>query len=356
MALLYFFIRFFAGRKDALAGITALLDDDMWILKRLFKLIKQQHPDAQLSGQKIFIPLSFPLNNKSTELPAVFFSVYVRSGQVFLSLIANIPFLCSDALPRESFKTTVELFLKIDKYEFQHVISEDTLTLFHVLKQDLFRRSVTTRDCFNRFSETSMYVLQGFILLYNNPLYDRLWLNGPTMPEHKKRTPVPEKEEQPSGTLDATSLISMYLKQNKDYYLRKFAKSDGSNFSAFWLGGFWFFYRKMVMQGFIYLVLLLGAYIVNMFFPYFGLIIGFILHVVLGLTANNIYRKHISKKIDRLRVGDNKAVKDGLFKQKDTSLLLFFAGWVVWVVMVYVTNVVLYILIEMIRVFASYNL
>lgn len=160
------------------------------------------------------------------------------------------------------------------------------------------------------------------------------------------------KEEHPPGFWPVTSLFSAYLKQNKDYYLRKFSNLDGSNSSAFWLGGFWLFYRKMVVEGFLYLLLLLGAYIVNMFIPYVGLIVGLILRIVLGLTANKFYRRHVVQKIYRLRGGSYEAAIINFRAQKDTSLLLFFAGLVVWFLMVFVAVFLIDLLIAMIGVYA----
>lgn len=389
VVLIYFIVRVYMRRKDLYGGDFSSLDD-MWLLHRLFKVIKQQHSHAQMNGNNIIIPSSITLIFKSTGRRVVFFSVYVSSGQVFLNLLANIPFLCSDVLPRENFEKTVDTFFKVNIYELQHVMSEDTLTLFHVLKQEPFRRSVTTRDCFNRFSKMSMEAFQNFVSSYNSPLYNRLWPKNTAMPEHVNKIgeklvipvfperavanepvkpmiktdsecrattlsdcdPVAKMKSDPPGFWPVTSLFSAYLKQNKDYYLRKFSHAEGSNFSAFWLGGFWLFYRKMVVLGFVYLVLLLGAYIINIFIPYVGLILGLILHIVLGLTANNFYRRHVVQKIDRLRGGSYEAAIKNLRAQPDTSLLLFFVGWVVWFLMVFVAVFLIDLLIAMIGVYA----
>jgi len=158
--------------------------DDMWLLQRLFKMIKQQHPSAQISERVITVPSNILYSNESTGVQVVYFSVFVCNEEVFFNLMADIPFFCSDVLPRENFERTVDKFILVNIYELQHVISEDTLTLFHVLKQEPFRRSITTRNCFNRFSELSMEALQSFLFLYNNPLYNHLWPNNTTTPEY----------------------------------------------------------------------------------------------------------------------------------------------------------------------------
>jgi hypothetical protein len=142
-------------------------------------------------------------------------------------------------------------------------------------------------------------------------------------PATNRGAPVAPPETSRSDSWDMTRLYSSYLKSGQKYYVSIFTGSKGlnPNIGYFFAGPFWFFYRKMYAVGIGVCALLSLVFFISHFSLRFGIFIGFIVHIVLALKANAIYKHHVDLIILRLRGYSQQRAMDCLTAMCDTSLI-----------------------------------
>jgi multisubunit Na+/H+ antiporter MnhG subunit len=122
--------------------------------------------------------------------------------------------------------------------------------------------------------------------------------------------------------ISATELMEFVGDKNVDYFVNQWSKSQENknflswNWPAFFGNFFWFWYRKMYgMAAIVFflsrLFMILGillAFVFSEFIPYFSelkwisFLIILLVPVGVSLIANQLYLKHVTKKINSIRL------------------------------------------------------
>lgn len=114
-----------------------------------------------------------------------------------------------------------------------------------------------------------------------------------------------------------TDLTEVFVDSNYSFYKRKWdamerkGTSISANFAAFFLGVFWLGYRKMYKPIFIIvaLYLVIDFLMINVFHYQYSdsfiapidRIIGLITAIILAIYGNILYKKHVSKNVDKIK-------------------------------------------------------
>ena len=130
---------------------------------------------------------------------------------------------------------------------------------------------------------------------------------GNTLTKEKVVNEVPVREaaytkntynEHSSSTSYTDSELSLFLEKNQPYYMEKFktmektADKKSWNWSAFLCHFYWMFYRKMYIEGIVFIV---GNFILGLI-PFIGWILNIAAWVCCGIFGNYFYYEHTKKK------------------------------------------------------------
>ena len=101
---------------------------------------------------------------------------------------------------------------------------------------------------------------------------------------------------------ETEKMIKLFIGKNQDYFLSKWKQENSWNWAAFFFGIIYLGYRKMYRYIFITIGILLALDVVllimNPFYPTFlDFVVGMVVAVVLGLKANDLYKKEVEDKV-----------------------------------------------------------
>ena len=132
------------------------------------------------------------------------------------------------------------------------------------------------------------------------------------------------KKEYSSSTSYTDSELSLFLEKNQPYYMEKFKTMEKTsdkkswNWSAFLCTSYWMFYRKMYVEGIIYIV---GNTILSLI-PFIGWILSLAAWVCVGLFGNAFYYEHIKKKFVEISCSDSSMREMLIQKKGGTNIIL----------------------------------
>ena len=149
---------------------------------------------------------------------------------------------------------------------------------------------------------------------------------GNTLTKEKVVNEVPVREaaytkntynEHSSSTSYTDSELSLFLEKNQPYYMEKFktmektADKKSWNWSAFLCHFYWMFYRKMYIEGIVFIV---GNFILGLI-PFIGWILNIAAWVCCGIFGNYFYYEHTKKKFVEISCLDS-SMRDMLIQKK----------------------------------------
>ena len=156
---------------------------------------------------------------------------------------------------------------------------------------------------------------------------------GNTLTKEKVVNEVPVREaaytkntynEHSSSTSYTDSELSLFLEKNQPYYMEKFktmektADKKSWNWSAFLCHFYWMFYRKMYIEGIVFIV---GNFILGLI-PFIGWILNIAAWVCCGIFGNYFYYEHTKKKFVEISCLDS-SMRDMLIQKKGgTNIIL----------------------------------
>ena len=139
------------------------------------------------------------------------------------------------------------------------------------------------------------------------------------------KVPVREAAYTKNTYTDYTdSELSLFLEKNQPYYIEEFkvmektADKKSWNWCAFLFTSYWMFYRKMYVEGIIYIV---GNTILSLI-PFIGWILSLAAWVCVGLFGNAFYYEHIKKKFVEISCSDNSMREMLIQKKGGTNIIL----------------------------------
>ena len=118
--------------------------------------------------------------------------------------------------------------------------------------------------------------------------------------------------------------LSLFLEKNQGYYMEKFktmnktADKKSWNWCAFLFGGYWIFYRKMYVEGIIYII----SNTILACIPFIGWILNIAIYVCAGLFGNSFYYEHIKKKFVEISCADSSMRTVLIQKNGGTNIIL----------------------------------
>ena len=156
---------------------------------------------------------------------------------------------------------------------------------------------------------------------------------GATLAKEEVVNEVPVREaaytkntynEHSSSTSYTDSELSLFLEKNQPYYMEKFktmektADKKSWNWSAFLCHFYWMFYRKMYIEGIVFIV---GNFILGLI-PFIGWILNIAAWVCCGIFGNYFYYEHTKKKFVEISCLDS-SMRDMLIQKKGgTNIIL----------------------------------
>ena len=156
---------------------------------------------------------------------------------------------------------------------------------------------------------------------------------GNTLTKEKVVNEVPVREaaytkntynEHSSSTSYTDSELSLFLEKNQPYYMEKFktmektADKKSWNWSAFLCHFYWMFYRKMYIEGIVFIV---GNFILGLI-PFIGWILNIAAWVCCGIFGNYFYYEHTKKKFVEISCSDNSMREMLIQKKGGTNIVI----------------------------------